>query len=72
MYDNILMANKKNQWIEGTTARWDGYMEVQPRPDPLTDVYTFSKRARSSSSGAPGHEPGAPLGVLRRGRGSDG
>ena len=33
MYDNILMANKKDQWIEGTTARWDGYTEFQRRPD---------------------------------------
>jgi hypothetical protein len=36
MYDNIPMAGKKLRWIEGTTARWDGYMEFQRRPDPLT------------------------------------
>jgi hypothetical protein len=22
------------QWIEGTTARWDGYLEFQRRPQP--------------------------------------
>ena len=29
------MADEKLQWMEGTTARWDGYMEFQRRPDPL-------------------------------------
>lgn len=33
MYDNIPMADKKLQWIEGTTARWDGYLEFQRRPE---------------------------------------
>jgi hypothetical protein len=32
MFDNIPVAEKKLQWIEGTTARWDGYMEFQRRP----------------------------------------
>ena len=26
MYDNIPVAEKKLQWIEGTKARWDGYL----------------------------------------------
>jgi hypothetical protein len=30
------MADEKLQWIEGTTACWDGHMEFQRRPDPLT------------------------------------
>ena len=34
MYDNIPVAEKKLQWIEGTTARWDGYLEFQRRPQP--------------------------------------
>ena len=35
MYDNIPIADKKIQWIEGTTARWDGYLEFQRRPEPM-------------------------------------
>ena len=35
MYDNIPIADKKLQWIEGTTARWDGYLEFQRRPEPM-------------------------------------
>jgi hypothetical protein len=26
MYDNLPVADKKLRWIEGTTARWDGYL----------------------------------------------
>src|SRR5947209_4560245 len=26
MFDNIPVADKKLQWIDGTTARWDGYL----------------------------------------------
>jgi hypothetical protein len=37
MYDNIPVADKKLQWIEGTTARWDGYLEFQRRPQPMLD-----------------------------------
>jgi uncharacterized protein len=39
MFDNIPVANKKLQWIEGTTARWDGYMEFQRRPRPMLDWF---------------------------------
>ena len=35
MFDNIPVADKKLLWIEGTTARWDGYLELQRRPGPL-------------------------------------
>jgi hypothetical protein len=35
MFDNIPVADKKLQWIEGTTARWDGYLEFQRRPEPM-------------------------------------
>jgi hypothetical protein len=28
---NIPVAEEKLQWIEGTTARWDGYQEFQRR-----------------------------------------
>jgi hypothetical protein len=35
MYDNILVAEKKLQWIEGTKARSDGYLEFQRRPEPM-------------------------------------
>ena len=39
MYDNILVADKRLQWIEGTTARWDGYLEFQRRPQPMLDWF---------------------------------
>jgi hypothetical protein len=39
MYDNIPVADKKLQWIEGTTARWDGYLEFQRRPQPMLDWF---------------------------------
>jgi uncharacterized protein len=35
MYDNMPLADKKLQWIEGTKARWDGYLEFQRRPEPM-------------------------------------
>jgi hypothetical protein len=35
MFDNIPVADKKLQWIHGTTARWDGYLEFQRRPEPM-------------------------------------
>lgn len=35
MYDNIPVAEKHLHWIEGTTARWDGYLEFQRRPEPM-------------------------------------
>jgi len=39
MYDSIPVADKKLQWIEGTTARWDGYLEFQRRPAPMLDWF---------------------------------
>jgi len=39
MYDNIPIADKKLQWIEGTKARWDGYLEFQRRPEPMLDWF---------------------------------
>jgi uncharacterized protein len=39
MYDNIPVADKKLQWIDGTTARWDGYLEFQRRPQPMLDWF---------------------------------
>ncbi len=39
MYDNLPVADKKLQWIEGTTARWDGYLEFQRRPQPMLDWF---------------------------------
>lgn len=35
MYDNIPLAEKKLQWIHGTSVRWDGYLEFQRRPQPM-------------------------------------
>ena len=39
MYDNIPIGDKKLQWIEGSTARWDGYLEFQRRPQPMLDWF---------------------------------
>jgi uncharacterized protein len=39
MFDNIPLAEKKLQWIEGTTARWDGYLAFQRRPEPMLDWF---------------------------------
>jgi len=39
MYDNIPVAEKQLQWIEGTTARFDGYLEFQRRPQPMLDWF---------------------------------
>lgn len=39
MFDNIPIADKKLQWITGTTARWDGYLEFQRRPQPMLDWF---------------------------------
>jgi pimeloyl-ACP methyl ester carboxylesterase len=37
MFDNIPVVDKRLQWIEGTTARWDGYLEFQRRPEPMLE-----------------------------------
>jgi hypothetical protein len=37
MYDNLPVAYKKLQWIDGTKARWDGYLEFRRRPQPMLD-----------------------------------
>ncbi len=34
-FDNIPVADKSLHWITGTTARWDGYLEFQRRPEPM-------------------------------------
>jgi uncharacterized protein len=39
IFDNIPIAGKKLQWIEGTTARFDGYLEFQRRPQPALDWF---------------------------------
>lgn len=39
MFDNIPVAEKKLQWIWGTTARWDGYLEFQRRPEPMLEWF---------------------------------
>lgn len=39
MFDNVPVAAKKLQWIEGTTARFDGYLEFQRRPEPVLDWF---------------------------------
>jgi uncharacterized protein len=39
MFDNIPVADKKLKWIEGTTARFDGYLEFQRRPAPMLEWF---------------------------------
>lgn len=39
MFDNIPVAEKKLQWIYDTTARWDGYLEFQRRPQPMLEWF---------------------------------
>jgi pimeloyl-ACP methyl ester carboxylesterase len=39
MFDNIPIAEKRLQWIENTTARWDGYLEFQRRPQHILDWF---------------------------------
>ena len=39
IFDNIPRADKKLQWIHGTTARWDGYLEFQRRPQPMLEWF---------------------------------
>jgi hypothetical protein len=35
----IPAADKKLQWIHGTTRRWDGYLEFQRRPEPMLEWF---------------------------------
>jgi hypothetical protein len=37
MFDNIPVAEKRLEWIENSTARWDGYLEFQRRPQPMLE-----------------------------------
>lgn len=37
IFDNIPVADKKLQWIDSTSARFDGYLEFQRRPDPMLE-----------------------------------
>jgi hypothetical protein len=39
MFDNIPVADKKLMWIRSTTARWDGYLEFQRRPQPMLEWF---------------------------------
>jgi len=39
IFGNIPTPHKKLQWIEGSTARWDGYLEFQRRPEPMPEWF---------------------------------
>ncbi len=39
MFDNIPVAEKQLQWIYDTTARFDGYLEFQRRPQPMLEWF---------------------------------
>lgn len=36
-FDRMAARDKKLHWIEGSSARWDGYLEFQRRPGPMLD-----------------------------------
>lgn len=38
-YDNLPVADKHLHWVRDTTARWDGYLEFQRRPQPILDWF---------------------------------
>ena len=37
MHANLPAADKSLRWVRNTTARWDGYLEFQRRPQPMLD-----------------------------------
>jgi uncharacterized protein len=39
IFDNIPVADKKLAWIQGTTRRWDGYLEFQRHPEPMLEWF---------------------------------
>jgi hypothetical protein len=39
MFDNIPLREKKLDWIQGTAARWDGYLEFRRRPQPMLEWF---------------------------------
>ncbi|WOS67238.1 alpha/beta hydrolase family protein [Sinorhizobium fredii] len=39
MFDNIPIAEKKLYWIEGTSARWDGYAYFQRQPQQILEWF---------------------------------
>ena len=39
VFDNLAAEHKKLHWIDGTTARWDGYLEFQRRPEPMLEWF---------------------------------
>ena len=39
IFDSVPFAEKKLHWIHNTTARWDGYLEFQRRPQPMLDWF---------------------------------
>ena len=39
MFGNIPVTEKKLHWVQGTTRRWDGYLEFQRRPEPMLEWF---------------------------------
>lgn len=37
MFDNLPVRDKRLRWIEGTRSRFDGYLEMQRRPEPVLE-----------------------------------
>lgn len=40
MFDNIPVAEKRLDWIDGTTSRWDGYAHFQRSPQPMLEWFS--------------------------------
>jgi hypothetical protein len=39
IFDSIPVTEKKLHWVQGTTRRWDGYLEFQRRPEPMLEWF---------------------------------
>lgn len=39
IFDSVPIEKKKLHWIRNTTARWDGYLEFQRRPEPMLEWF---------------------------------
>jgi uncharacterized protein len=65
MFDNIPVADKKLQWIHGTTRRWDGYLEFQRRPEPMLGWFA-SHMQWIETKDSPGRESRSLAGAATR------
>ena len=69
MFDNIPVADKKLQWIHGTTRRWDGYLEFQRHPEPMLEWFAkhMSLGELAMTDDSPRLLPAAGSGIIAAG-----